>query len=523
MKWWKWNSWLFLFVHLTPSIDILSLKSKSSFKVAGLWSFGFCCIWQTEHRMSGIAWTSFSSCCRCFMTWLNVCAEGWPRFLCNFMSVRRSSMGSARNFGPWALLCTSISVIDSGLEFGSVATSGLHGTGCLFSDGSSGTWDWVRAVGSGVWFGVCKVSATGLRAKTVILRNDGWERLHCCRYDRFSHSSQVSSIMMFLVFLCVIIALRYGASPIDMFLGGGIVLSVPLQAMARTTSLSWKRVVNCWRTVGSSTSLLPTRGWFRSTWSHMALHIELGVCSSPFPFPVIRRRFVWMAFVQVRSNCSPSALLVCSADHLWELLSVLFWPRKPCQVHVHEIPELWWEPLQCLEPFFGGNFLTLLFCEFGLLCSVHFPPMADADVDDCIFYHGDSHIVFWKWLQFPCPFCTRADFRGPEVVPHYTCQTLQRRPVVRFHSKGGFWTWLIYLVAPSASDVRCQADVCTEPILVQDVPNSEVSADRFDQTSWYFWIHSVCSMLTKVHMLGCTICYGVFLWWFPWKEPAVVP
>ena len=286
-----WNMWKltpWLLVHVTPSTQILSLKSSSSRIALGLAIFGDTCAWQTEHFSSKAAWDTSDLNPWFRRSVLNLSGLGCPRFLWALSNILRSSADRLLK----RVVCSGLirscvwDGVRIGPDLGLLDVWGSPEHSWLGSSTSSGMDCWFELSGSTpgavtstsreLWAGASALLMSdfcGLRANRVKLIRQACDGRIRFRFARSSQASHSSSALISPVPLSVKMLLRYGASPLITSFGGAIVLLEPLQAMACLISMSGincciRDMISAWLTL-----ILPTRGNNKLIWWKISFHL----------------------------------------------------------------------------------------------------------------------------------------------------------------------------------------------------------------------------------------------------------
>ena len=173
-----------LFVHLRPSMEIRSLKSRSSFSVLGLACFGSVLAWQMEHFSSKAARTISGRKPCCLNTVLKRSGDGCPRFLLALRRVDCSSLDKILKDQGWSSFLRSACWESDSDEWGTSGACGIvsgESWGLVISD-----WDLLS--------GGTPESIGGLAARTVILirqAGDGRINWRWAKTSQCSHSSSI--------------------------------------------------------------------------------------------------------------------------------------------------------------------------------------------------------------------------------------------------------------------------------------------------------------------------------------------
>ena len=260
---------------------ILSLKSMGSIMCDGRLILGTLRDSQAEHRKSYGDWTTSGRNPCCFNSQLKRSGVGCPMFRWAFNTKLCSSLESCRNRGPcWTLWLSHFASSDSGdstsgwiLGFGSASSAGA----CTGSIGSA-----TDELG---W-----ISLIGLQAKTVIPNRTGCPGRTNCLCAKFCQYSQSGSHIMVPLCRWINTIFRNGASSGTIFVGGPMVLSVPLQDIAHRIFFSGISSWSFWMMLSFWISVFPTRLVIFSTSLKITFHWSVSTTLGSFCLvPNLRR------------------------------------------------------------------------------------------------------------------------------------------------------------------------------------------------------------------------------------------
>ena len=330
ITWYIWKVLPWELVHVTPSMEILSLKSRSSFKELGRACFGSELCVHTEHWKCRAALTSSGRNPCWSITVLIRSGLGWPMFLWIFDNkfwssfdsvfttsgifvmtgsfVRGVMLPSEWDWGlSWGIIAWGTSVMVGGLlKLGLVDCSGLASLVSvgLWPSGLDTSTTWLSGLTSGddapplegtsgLTVSTASRVSPGLAANAVILILQACDGRTLWRLESSSQFSHSSSTKILLVPLLRNAHLRQGASCGATSSDGAMVRFDPRQAMTNLISLSGNNSWSSCMIFSSRMCSLPTLANFMSIMSNTFVHASKALKEDCFPLSFRRFACIW--------------------------------------------------------------------------------------------------------------------------------------------------------------------------------------------------------------------------------------